>query len=200
MMARTGHRGTICFIASLTWKQKIDAWHRVRNFYKWLFVKGDATKIVLHFRSGGSSLCPFNTSPVSLFFCLHISHPPVFCLPAYLPSPVPLSSVFCLHISCPSVFCLPACLLSTCLPSPCLPFPCLPFSRLTVSLPVSCLHVSCIPNPVTLSTNEWLWANHSFFAKFIANEWFAQGHSFVLSDPRKLLTVTHLNERFWANE
>ena len=176
MMTRTGHRGTICFIASLTWKQKIDAWHRVRNFYKWLFVKGDATKIVLHFRSGGSSLCPFNTSPVSL------------------------SSVFCLHISCPSVFCLPACLLSTCLPSPCLPFPCLPFSRLTVSLPVSCLHVSCIPNPVTLSTNEWLWANHSFFAKFIANEWFAQGHSFVLSDPRKLLTVTHLNERFWANE
>ena len=197
MMTRTGHRGTICFIASLTWKQKIDAWHRVRNFYKWLFVKGDATKNFLHFRRGGSSLCPFNTSPVSLFFCLHISHPPVFCLPAYLPSPVPLSSVF---IS-------PVLLSSVSLPVSCLPVSHLHVSHfpvslspvcLTVSLPVSCLHVSCIPNPVTLSTNEWLWANHSFFAKFIANEWFAQGHSFVLSDPRKLLT--HLSERFWANE
>ena len=124
MMTRTGHRGTICFIASLTWKQKIDAWHRVRNFYKWLFVKGDATKIFLHFRSGGSSLCPFNTSPVSLFFCLHISHPPVFCLPAYLPSPVPLSSVF---IS-------PVLLSSVSLPVSCLPVYHLHVSHFPVSL------------------------------------------------------------------
>ena len=179
MMTRTGHRGTICFIASLTWKQKIDAWHRVRNFYKWLFVKGDATKIFLHFRSGGSSLCSFNTYPVSLFFCLHISHPPVFCLPAYLPSPVPPSSVF---IS-------PVLLSSVSLPVSC--------------LPVSHLHVSHFP--VSLSP---VWLSPCLSPVYMSPVSQIPSHSVQMSDCERIthfllnllqmsdsLKVTHL---FWA--